>query len=102
MPPPRLLAAGRVLAGLSQRDLAKAAGVSSNSIARYESGVANMRADNLGALVEVLRGLRVRFVGESRDAELGLELVKEGPAASMGPTTAEQSPGAARRSRATS
>ena len=77
LPPPRLLAAGRALAGVSQRDLAKAAGVSRASIARYESGVANMRTDSLGALVVALRELRVQFVGETRDAELGLLLVKE-------------------------
>ena len=48
-----------------------------------------MRSDNLGAIVAVLRGLRVRFVGETRDAELGLELVKKGPDEATEPTVTE-------------
>ncbi len=77
LPPPRLLAAGRVLAGLTQRELATAAGLSTTTIARYESGAATMRTDTLGTIVAVLRGMRVRFVGESQEAELGLLLLKE-------------------------
>ena len=77
MPPSKLLAAARVLAGITQQELAEAAGLTTASLARYESGASTMRTDSLGAIVTALREMGIRFVGETHDVALGVVLVKE-------------------------
>ncbi len=54
LPPPRVLAAARVLAGLSQEELARRVGVDRSIIKRYEAGRSEARASTLERVVEVL------------------------------------------------
>lgn len=80
VPPPRFLAAARVLAGLSQVDLARLAGVAVSSLARYERGDRTIRSDTLAALLTVLRARGIQF-GLEGDGTVGvLRVVDVGPA----------------------
>lgn len=75
-PPPRLVAAARVLAGLSQRELGLEADVARSIIGRYEAGHRGLHARTLEAIVTVLRDYGVRFVNGSDDVVVGLLLTK--------------------------
>lgn len=79
LPPPRLLAAARVLVGLSQRELAAEAGLAVSSVGRYEAGLSTMRADSLGSILAVLRKRGVRFLEETGEVAMGILLLKEAP-----------------------
>jgi transcriptional regulator with XRE-family HTH domain len=72
IPPPRLLAAARVLAGLSQADLAKRANVGIGALSRYEAGKTTPRIDTIAALVDALAELGVGFLEGGRDIEMGV------------------------------
>ena len=61
---PKLLAAARVLSGLSQAELAGEAGVHRNAVQRIESG-ADLRTSTLKALLDVLERHGVEFVAKS-------------------------------------
>lgn len=76
LPSPRLLAAARSLVGLSQGELAVAAGLAKSSIGRYEAGLTALRSDTLGAILAVLRARGVRFVEETDEVAMGLLLMK--------------------------
>ena len=73
-PEPRVLAAARVLAGLTQQELAGASGVALNVIRRYEKGVGNPRPSSVAAVVEALRLKNVTFLptGEGYHVAVGL------------------------------
>ena len=79
IPSPRLLAAARVLVGLSQRDLAGEAGLAVSSVGRYEAGLSTLRADSLAAILEVLRRRGVRFIDPTDEVEAGLVLLRPTP-----------------------
>ena len=72
IPGPRLLAAARALTGLSQIDLAIAAGVHRTVVGRYEAGATRMRADLLEQVVAVLRDHGVAFLGPNREWDGGV------------------------------
>jgi transcriptional regulator with XRE-family HTH domain len=76
-PQPRLVAAARVLIGLSQRELAAAAGVAIASIARYEAGTSTLRSNSFAAILTVFRAHGVRFVEETEEIAMGVLLLKE-------------------------
>jgi transcriptional regulator with XRE-family HTH domain len=76
LPLPRALAAARALVGMSQRELATAAGLSTRSVAGYEAGLSMLRADNLGAIMGVLRQRGIRFLEESDDVAMGVLLLR--------------------------
>lgn len=50
----RVIAAGRMLAGLDQAGLAAAAGVSASTVSKVERGRANVREDTLEAIRQAL------------------------------------------------
>lgn len=76
LPPPRLLAAARVLAGLTQAMLAKEAGIGVATVRRYEGGVGMMRVDTLAAAVEALRKHGVYLLPETDEVEMGVFIKK--------------------------
>jgi transcriptional regulator with XRE-family HTH domain len=63
----------RVALGWGVRDLAKAAGVSPNTVTRFENG-AGARADTLGHLQEILEEAGVVFVPADETAGPGVRL----------------------------
>lgn len=73
-PSPRLLAAARVLVGLSQRELAAEAGLAASSVGRYEAGLSTMRANTFSAIIKVLKRRGVRFLDETSEIEMGVYL----------------------------
>ena len=79
IPPPRLLAAARVLVGLSQRDLAAEAGLAVSSVGRYEAGLSGLRSDSLAAILGVLARRGVRFIDPTDEVEAGLVLLRIAP-----------------------
>jgi predicted transcriptional regulator len=76
LPPPQLLAAARALVGLTQRQLAEAAGVNTSLIGRYEAGLTNLRSDNFNRILTALRGYGIRFIAETDDVAMGVLLLK--------------------------
>jgi transcriptional regulator with XRE-family HTH domain len=77
LPPPRLLTAARALAGLTQRELAQAAGINTSLIGRYEAGLSTLRSDSFNAILTALRRYGIRFVGETDEVAMGVLLLKE-------------------------
>jgi transcriptional regulator with XRE-family HTH domain len=71
-----VLAAARVLVGLTQRELASAAGLAASSVARFEAGRSTLRADSLGAILAVLKARGIRFVEETDEIAEGVVRVK--------------------------
>ena len=82
IPPPRLLAAARVLVGLSQRELATEAGLAVSSVGRYEAGLSGLRSGSLAAILKVLAKRGIRFVDPTYEVEVGLVLLRTAPNAS--------------------
>ena len=76
LPPPKLIAAARLIAGLTQRELAVEAGVGTSSLARYEAGMGSMRVDTLSAVVAALRNHGIRFLDPTPEILIGLALVR--------------------------
>jgi hypothetical protein len=76
LPPPRLLAAARALAGLSQRELATEAGVAASSIGRYEAGLSRFRSDSFEAILGALRRHGIRFIDETPEVAMGVYLIR--------------------------
>jgi transcriptional regulator with XRE-family HTH domain len=76
LPPPRLLAAARVLAGLSQRELATQAGIATSVIGRYEAGHSRLRSDSFEAILQVLRARGIRFVDATDKIAMGVLLIR--------------------------
>ena len=74
IPTPRLVAAARVLANLSQAELAHASGVHRTVIGRYEAGETVMRSDTLGRLVVAFADYGIRFVGDASTPTIGLQM----------------------------
>jgi len=77
---PRLITAARALAGLSQAELAAAAGIPRSSLARYEAGVRSLRLSTFEAIVAALRKHGVRFLEETDEVAMGVFITK-GPEA---------------------
>lgn len=78
IPPPRLLAAARVLAGLSQAELAARANVGIGALSRYEAGKTMPRIDTIAALVRALGEVGIGFLEESDSVEMGIVKRKAG------------------------
>jgi transcriptional regulator with XRE-family HTH domain len=76
LPPPRLLAAARVLVGLSQRELAAEAGLAASVVGRYEAGLSTLRSDSFGAILTVLRGRGIRFADETEEVAMGVFVLR--------------------------
>ena len=74
-----MLAAARVLVGLSQRDLATEAGLAVSSVGRYEAGLSGLRSDSLAAILGVLARRGVRFIDPTDEVEAGLVLLRIAP-----------------------
>jgi predicted transcriptional regulator len=72
LPAPRLLAAARVLAGLSQRELAATAGIGTSTIARYEAGLSGLRGVTFQRILDALRKHGIRFVDSTDEIEMGV------------------------------
>ena len=72
LPTPRLVIAARILAGLSQADLATAAGIGIATLSRYERGESNPRADKLNAIFGALRAHGIQFVEETDAVSEGI------------------------------
>jgi predicted transcriptional regulator len=62
---PRLLVAGRILAGLSQRELAQAAGISVSVLQAIEQGKSDPRLSTVLALIDALRQHDVQLISEN-------------------------------------
>ena len=77
MPSPRLLAAARVLVGLSQKELAAEAGVSATVIGRYKSGATTLRSNSLDAILTALRRNGVRLVDPTEEVAMGVVLLHQ-------------------------
>jgi predicted transcriptional regulator len=65
LPSPRSLMAARILAGLSQSQLASEAGVSRSAISRLETEGADTRTSTVEAVIRVLRAHEVEVTAES-------------------------------------
>jgi transcriptional regulator with XRE-family HTH domain len=78
----RQIAAGRVLAGLGQDDLANAAGISAPTLRRMEasSGAASGMANNVAAIRAALEAAGVEFIAENGGG-VGVRLRKPAQAA---------------------
>lgn len=72
----RLCTAGRILAGLSQAELAAKASLAVSVVARFEQGLTRPRSGTLQALVAVLEAHGVEVLGPTDRHEGGLGLVK--------------------------
>ena len=72
LPSPRLIAAARVLAGLSRTELAAKAGIHVNALKRLEQGQTNPRASTIEAVVSVLSDHGIEFLGEAPDRLEGI------------------------------
>ena len=77
IPPPRLMAAARVLAGLSQNSLAEAAGINRTNLARFELGTSLMRSDTLAKVIAALEARGIRFIPQTDGLEMGVALVRK-------------------------
>jgi predicted transcriptional regulator len=76
IPPPRHFAAARVLAGLSQAELARRARVAESAIFRYESGRSNPRITTIVAMMRALAEVGVESLDETDDHEIGIAVRK--------------------------
>jgi predicted transcriptional regulator len=63
-PSPRSIMAARILAGLSQSELAAKAGVSRSAISRLETDNADTRTSTMKAVVGALRDLNIEVTVE--------------------------------------
>jgi transcriptional regulator with XRE-family HTH domain len=76
LPTPRLVIAARILTGLSQADLATAAGIGIATLSRYERGESNPRTDKLNAILGALREHGIQFVEETDAVAEGILRLK--------------------------
>jgi transcriptional regulator with XRE-family HTH domain len=72
VPPPRQVVAARVLAGLSQAELAKRADVAVSALSRYEAGHSMPRIDTIAAIVRALTKSGIVFTEETDVYEIGV------------------------------
>ena len=70
-----MLAAARVLLGLTQAQVAAEAGVNLGSLSRYESGASQLRSDTVNALLGVFRRHGIRFLAEQDGVSAGVVLM---------------------------
>lgn len=80
---PRLLVAGRVLAGPSQRELAEAAGVSVSVLQAIEQGKSDPRLSTVLALIDALRKHNVQMISEDDRLVGGVAAVRATHSASL-------------------
>ena len=76
LPGPRVLAAARVLAGITQQELAAASNVALNVVRRYEKGDGNPRSSSVAAMVEALRLKNVTFLSEGDGYRVAVALIE--------------------------
>src|SRR4051794_5999566 len=72
----RLCTAARVLAGLSQTELAAEASLSVSVVARFEQGVSQPRTGTIRAIMDVLGAHGVEVMPESERHVGGLALIR--------------------------
>ena len=72
----RLIMAARILAGLSQAELAAQADCAISALARFEQGRTQPRLDTVRALVGALTRNGVEFLPETQRHEGGVALVR--------------------------
>ena len=67
-----MLVAARLLAGISQADLARLAGVDQSALSRFERGGTVMRTDKLNRVIEALKTSGVQFLGPTDEWDGGI------------------------------
>ena len=72
----RLLTAARIMAGLSQAELAAQANCAVSALARFEQGRTQPRLDTVRALVGALARNGIEFLPETQRHEGGVALVR--------------------------
>lgn len=72
----KLLTAARILAGLSQADLAEQAGCAVSALARFEQGRTSPRLATVRALVSVLARYGVELLPATDRYEVGIAVVR--------------------------
>jgi transcriptional regulator with XRE-family HTH domain len=89
----RVLIAARTLAGMSQADLATAAGIAVSALQAIEQGRSDPRLGTVLALVDALKQRGVELVAENDRTAWGVVVTKDSQAARLGliPTSAEPS-----------
>ena len=78
---PRTLPAARALAGYTQVELARAAGIAPSVLQAIEQGRSNPKLTTVNAIVDALKARGVELVGESERHAWGVLVVKGSPAA---------------------
>ncbi|RKK04926.1 helix-turn-helix domain-containing protein [Pseudoroseomonas wenyumeiae] len=76
LPSPRLLAAARILANVTQTELALRAGVSVSALRRLEVGDTDARLNTVLALTEALRACGIEFLLEPSAKTEGIRHTK--------------------------
>lgn len=76
---PRQLSAARTLAGMTQQELAEAAGVTVNTVRAMEQGKSNPRLSTVNALIQALRTKGVELLDEDARISMGVVLLKPEP-----------------------
>lgn len=66
-----------MLVGMTQGQLAEAAGLAKSSVGRYEAGLAGLHSDSFGAILAVLSECGVRFVEKTDEVEVGVLLLRK-------------------------
>jgi len=79
-PPPWVLAAARLLAGLTQEELARRVGVDQSIIKRYEAVKSEVRASSLSRMVEELKKEGVVFIAKTATRTVAVALTLEAAA----------------------
>jgi transcriptional regulator with XRE-family HTH domain len=75
---PRLLVAARVLAGMSQAELAAAAGVATSVLQAIEQGRSDPKLSTVLALLDALKACGVELVPETERVAGGVLVIKGG------------------------
>jgi len=75
----RMLAAGRMLVGLDQGELAEKAGVSSSTVSNIERGRIVARPDTIKAIRKVLRNRGVSFTFDPANGHISASIRFEVP-----------------------
>lgn len=81
---PRVLVAARVLAGLTQPELAAAAGIASSVLGAIEQGRSDPRQSTVLAIVDALKARGVELVPETDRVAWGVHVNRGSEAASTG------------------
>lgn len=78
---PRVIVAARVLAGYTQIELARAAGIATSVLQAIEQGRSNPKLTTINAIVDTLRTRGVELFGETDRVAWGVVVIKGSEAA---------------------